>query len=146
VKTIISKIKALFSKEVKQTEEIKPAGLNGADLLAWWNTIDPDSVISGIFSNSEGKGCVIGHYMRCTSKDPKDYLFSNMNDRKDESFRKWSKQALIKLHDIPYDIAEVNNGYLKFLYPQKTPWLRVEAFFKDVAKYEKENGPIVPIG
>ena len=148
MKTIISKIKALFSKEVKYTEEIKPAGLNGADLLAWWKTIKPHSVIIDHFSNNNYAGCVIGHYQRCMSSDPTSYSLINMVDDHSNDFsslRGWSTKAMMKMYDQYQSVANINNGTVA-RYPQETPYLRVEAFFKDVVKYEKENGPIVPIG
>jgi len=147
VKTIISKIKALFSKEVKQTEQIKPAELNGARLLAWWRTIPSDSVITDMFTDIQGKCCcVIGHYNRCLSDNPKDYSVDNTSDgrnQRPDRLRGWSIEAMRKLQNISVSVAEVNNGQIP-PYQQKTPWLRVEAFFKDVVEYEKKHGPIVP--
>jgi hypothetical protein len=146
MKTIVSKIKALFSKEVKQTEQIKPTVLSGEALLAWWRTIPPDSVLTDVVTNGKNKCCVIGHYNRCLSDNPRDYSPANTSDNRDkrpDRLRGWSIEAMIKLHNVAIDVAEVNNGSLFILNQQETPWLRVEAFFKDVAEYEKVHGPIL---
>jgi hypothetical protein len=146
MKNILTKLKTLFSKEDKQTEHIKPTVLSGEALLAWWRTIPPDSVLEGVYTDEKSKCDIIGHYTRCISDNPRDYSPANTSDNRDkrpDRLRGWSREAMIKLHNVAIDVAEVNNGSLFIFNQQETPWLRVEAFFKDVAEYEKVHGPIL---
>jgi len=104
--------------------------------LEMLNTLTPDELITHKYTNKVDKCCIMGHWLRIHSDDPKDYSIENCcRERYNMStLRGVSVQYFINVFKIPgryYDISTINNQPTKY-YPQDTPYERVKALLTDM--------------
>lgn len=112
--------------------------LKGVELakyaLKQLSTIPEDEFITTHFTNEKSKCCAIGHLVRLSSKDPKNYSVLNCSDAYiDYAACEWHSLRNLRInHD---SIVTVNNNtFIDTKFKQKSIKERVLAFLNEYIK------------
>lgn len=98
------------------------------------NAVPTTKFVIGDFTNYKGKCCAIGHYMRLTSGNPKNYSSENCHDNYASDLRERTRDFIEKKHGLDKSIANVNNEENVNGYTQKTIKGRVINLLKQMVK------------
>lgn len=90
----------------------------------------------GEFTDGKEKCCFIGHYIRLTSDNPKNYSYTKCHDfgnnKRPYNLREKTKEFLRRVHGIYEDGASVNNDAGINGYNEETPKARVMHLLDDM--------------
>ncbi len=107
------------------------------DLLS---SIPKEEWMEDRFSNDENKCCFLGHLQRLHSDNPKDYTIKNCSEgvfslKKRTNARELTRKALIKMHNLNIDGADVNNSPDYNGYTEDNPKDRIMHLLDDMIKH-----------
>lgn len=106
--------------------------LTTSEYLKIWETINPEDVITGTFTDEKSKCCAVGHFTRLTSENPNNYNFWNCTDWSiDYGIREISQEFFQSKGINGKDISSINNKKSD-LYPEDSPYERVTSLLQDM--------------
>jgi hypothetical protein len=107
--------------------------MNAITALEMFRQIPTDQIIPDSFTDEKGKCCAIGHLVRLTSQNPKDYSLNNCwLSYVPNPVRTFCRETVSDFTG-GHDLSDINNA-ITGRYQQATPKERVIAVLEDMVK------------